>query len=269
MSKTVLITGCSTGIGRACVEKFQKEGWNVVATMRSPEKERELQKLDRVAVFGLDVTDDASVKAAVKAAFDKFGTIDAVINNAGYGAVGPVEFATDAQIERQYSTNVTGPLRVMRAVIPHFRKRGDGVIVNITSIGGRVGFPLNSLYCGTKFALEGITEAMQYELAPFGVRVKLVEPGGVVTEFVNNLDMMLSPENDAYNGFIQKVTAGFSKGRENYSTPKKIAGVIYEAATDSSARLRYPAGDDAVVLMGARSQAPDDAIFAGVKARFE
>jgi NAD(P)-dependent dehydrogenase (short-subunit alcohol dehydrogenase family) len=269
MSNTVLVTGSSTGIGRACVEKFQAEGWNVAATMRTPGKETSLQKLDRVAVLPLDVTNDASVRAAVKATLDKFGAIDAVINNAGYGAVGPVEFCTDAQIERQYSTNVAGPLRVMRAVLPHMRARRAGVIVNITSIGGRVGFPLNSLYCGTKFALEGITEAMQYEVAAFGVRVKLVEPGGVSTEFVNNLDMMVSADTDAYNAFIQKVTAGFAKGRENYSTPAKIAGVIFDATLDPSRRLRYPAGDDAVALMAARSQAPDELIFKTVQSRFD
>jgi NAD(P)-dependent dehydrogenase (short-subunit alcohol dehydrogenase family) len=128
---------------------------------------------------------------------------------------------------------------------------------------------LNALYCGSKFALEGISESAQYELAPFGIRVKLVEPGGVTTEFVNNLDMMLSPTNDAYSAFIQRVTAGFGKGRENYSTPAKIAGVIFAATTDDSPRLRYPAGDDAVALMGARSQAPDEVIFKNVMTRFE
>jgi len=183
MNKTVLITGCSTGIGRACVEKFANEDWKVSATMRKTEKGKDLAKRNNVAVFAIDVTDENSVNTGVTMTIEKFGKINAVINNAAYSEFGPIEFATDAIIERQYSTNVAGPIRVMRAVLPQMRKQGGGVIVNITSGAGRIGFPLTSLYCGTKFAIEGITESIQYELRPFGIRVKILTPAKILFKF--------------------------------------------------------------------------------------
>src|SRR5262245_7714164 len=166
MSKTILITGASSGIGKATAKYFQKKGWNVVATMRRPEKEQELTALDRVLVVRLDVQDPASIVSAVKAAIERFGKIDVLLNNAGYGAYGPLEATPMEKIRRQFDVNVIGLLETTKALLPQFRANRDGVIVNISSIGGRITFPLGTLYHGTKFAVEGLSEALSWEMEP-------------------------------------------------------------------------------------------------------
>jgi NAD(P)-dependent dehydrogenase (short-subunit alcohol dehydrogenase family) len=181
--KTVFITGASTGIGRAAVDFFRDKGWNVAATMRTPSDHADLPS-ERVRAFELDVTDPATIKPAVDQALHAFGKIDVLVNNAGYGAFGPFEAATNDQIERQYATNVTGLMFVTREFVPHFREQKSGVIVNISSVAGRATFPFYSLYHGTKWAVEGFSESLNFELAPFGIRVKLVEPGVIKTDFV-------------------------------------------------------------------------------------
>ena len=181
--KTILITGASSGIGLATAKHFQAAGWNVVATMRNPDSVPELQSLDRLIVLPLDVTDLSSIQAAVNATLEQFGSLDVLLNNAGYGLVGPMEAVTPAQLERQFATNVYGPIYTMQACLPHFRERKAGLIMNVTSVGGRLALPFNSLYHGTKFALEGLSESLALELAPHGIQVKLIEPGGVRTDF--------------------------------------------------------------------------------------
>ena len=181
-AKTILITGASSGIGRDAARRFQSEGWNVVATMRTPENGAELGQLERTLVTRLDVTDPASIASAVAEAIERFGRIDVRVNNAGYGAYGPLEAFSMDGIRRQFDTNVIGLLAVTKAVLPHMRVQGQGTVVNISSIGGKMTFPLGALYHGTKFAVEGISEALHYELEPLGVRVKLVEPGAIATD---------------------------------------------------------------------------------------
>src|SRR5262249_51783053 len=183
MSKTILITGASSGIGKATAKYFQQKGWNVVATMRTPEKEQELTSLDRVLVVRLDVQDAASIGRAVKAGIERFRKIDVLLNNAGYGAFGPLEATPMEKIRRQFDVNLIGLLETTKALLPHFRANRDGVIINISSIGGRMTFPLGTLYRGTKFAVEGVSEALSFEMAAIGVRVKIVEPGAIKTDF--------------------------------------------------------------------------------------
>ena len=175
MKKTVLITGSSSGIGRAAAKLFQKKGWNVAATMRSPQKEKELTNLENVICPQLDVMKVETIRQAVEETKQKFGEINAVVNNAGYGLVGPFEAATQEQIQRQFSTNVFGLMNVTGEVIPYFRERKQGIIANIASIGGRVTFPLYSLYHGTKWAVEGFSESLQHELKPFNIKIKIIE----------------------------------------------------------------------------------------------
>ena len=171
MAQTVLITGSSSGIGRAAAELFQEQGWQVAAIMRSPSKAGDLEGRDGLLVFRLDVTDQDTIDQAIAAAIERFGSIDVVVNNAGYAAFGPFEAASEEQIQRQFDTNIYGVLRVIRTALPHLRKQRSGTLINISSIGGRVGIPLNTLYHATKFALEGFTESLHYELEPFGVKV--------------------------------------------------------------------------------------------------
>jgi NADP-dependent 3-hydroxy acid dehydrogenase YdfG len=183
MNKTILITGSSSGIGKATAKLFHEKGWNVVATMRRPESESELNKLDRVLVTRLDVIDLESIQAAVKQGLDRFGKIDVLLNNAGFGVFGPLEATPLEKIREQFETNVLGLLATTKVLLPIFRANREGMIINVSSVGGKITFPLGSLYHGTKFAIEGISEALSFEMAEIGVKVKIVEPGAVRTNF--------------------------------------------------------------------------------------
>jgi NAD(P)-dependent dehydrogenase (short-subunit alcohol dehydrogenase family) len=180
MAKVVLITGCSAGIGRLAAQLFAARGWNVAATARHPEE----ISLDNVAALRLDVNDEASIASAVAGTVDRFGTIDVLVNNAGYGLFGPLEGATAAEFEAQIRTNLLGAVSVIRHVLPGMRARRSGVIVNVSSLAGRLATPFMSSYNASKFALEGLSESLRYELSLHGIRVKLVEPGHFKTGFV-------------------------------------------------------------------------------------
>ena len=211
MSRTVLITGCSSGIGRATATLFQAKGWNVAATMRNPDAAAELAGLDNVQVARLDVTDSKSIEAAVAGAIERFGGIDVLVNNAGYGAYGALEVTPRERIMRQLETNVVGVMETIKAVTPHFRSRKGGTIVNVSSVGGRTGGPLGSLYHASKFAVEGLSEALCFEMAAIGVRVKLVEPGLVATDFNGrSIEISNEPAVEEYQGIIRTMLSGTS-----------------------------------------------------------
>ena len=257
--KTILITGASSGIGLASAQRFQAEGWNVAATMRNPAHPTPLQGLANLALLRMDVTERASIDAAVAATIEQFGGLDVLLNNAGYGLAGPLEALTPEQLERQFATNVYGPIYTTQACLPHFRAQGEGVIINVTSIGGRLVFPYFTAYHGTKFALEGLSESLAFELAPLGIRVKLVEPGGVKTDFAGrSLDRA---QHEAYADSMKRVFAAFAdpERAQNYSEPTATAAVIFQAATDGTAQLRYLAGADAIAMAAARAQTTDEA----------
>jgi len=260
MKKTILITGSSTGIGRSTALKFQSEGWNVIATMRSPEKEEELTSLDNVLVTRLDVQDGATINSAIKEGIEKFGKIDVVLNNAGYGLMGTFESASRESVARQFDVNVFGLFDVTRAVLPHFRQNKSGLFINISSIGGRMTFPLMPLYHATKFAVEGFSESLHYEMQPLGIGVKVVEPGGVATDFGGrSLEYQHNEELTEYNEFVTTTMEAFGKAfdADTVSTPEVIANVIYTAATDNTPTLRYRAGVDANQLLSARDTMND------------
>ena len=256
MPQTVFITGTSTGIGASAVRLFARHGWQVAATMRNPADAR-FGDLPNVRVYALDVTDAAAAPRAIAQAHADFGGLDVLINNAGYGLVGPFEAATDAQIQQQFATNVFGVFAVTRAALPLLRAQHSGVIINVTSVGGRTAFPMNSLYHATKFGLDGFSESLWYELAPFGIHVKVVAPGGVATDFATrSLHMTIDPAADAspYAGQVRSVLAAFNERGGAASTPEQIAEVLYTAATDGTSQLRYIAGADAQGILGAKSQ---------------
>jgi NAD(P)-dependent dehydrogenase (short-subunit alcohol dehydrogenase family) len=268
MTKTVLITGTSSGIGRATAIHFQKQGWNVIATMRSPEKETELGTLENVLVTRLDVTDISSIEAAVQAGIACFGRINALVNNAGFGAYGPLEATDLEKIRREFDTNVIGGLATTKAVLPHLRKNRAGVIVNISSVGGRFAYPLGTLYHGSKFAVEGYSEALSYEAAAVGVRVKIIEPGMVNTRFGEAVEFSNDPSLSEYQDLTHKLQVGFQKAQENSSSPEDVAKVVYEAATDGTDQLRYQAGKDAKAVIAARENQDDATFQAGLRNEF-
>ena len=261
MSKTILITGASSGIGKATARYFQEQDWSVVATMRSPDKEQELWALDNVLVTRLDVLDPASIGSAIDAGIARFGKIDVLLNNAGYGAFGPLEATPLEKIRRQFDVNVIGLLETTRALLPHFRANRSGVIVNISSVGGRITFPFGALYHGTKFAVEGLSEALSWEMEAIGVQVKIVERGAIRTDFVSrSLDFSNDERMVEYQPLVKKAQALFGSLMIAASDPSVVARTIYEAATDGTSQLRYTAGEDAKQLMAERKRA-DDATF--------
>jgi NAD(P)-dependent dehydrogenase (short-subunit alcohol dehydrogenase family) len=269
MSKTILITGASSGIGRETAKYFQAKGWNVVATMRSPENETELTGLENVLVTRLDVQDSASIEGAVAAGIDRFGKIDVLLNNAGYGAYGPLEATPMEKVRRQFDVNVIGLLETTKAVLPHFRTNQDGTIINVSSMGGKVTFPLGSLYHGTKFAVEGISETLSYELEPAGVRVKIVEPGIIKTDFGGrSLDLSNDESMTEYQGVIQALFATLGNSDEAGSEPGLVAEIIYQAATDETGQMRYIAGPDAEQIIAFRKASDDEEYLAGIKTQF-
>lgn len=269
MTKTILITGASSGIGRATARHFHTHGWNVIATMRAPERESELNWLDRVLVTRLDVEDASSIEKAVEAGLDRFGRIDVLMNNAGFGAYGPLEATTLETIRRQFEVNVIGLLATTKAVLPHFRANRSGVIVNISSIGGRMAFPLGALYHGSKFAVEGLSESLQHELAPLGIRVKIIEPGMIRTDFGGrSFALSNEPAIAEYQPSVGALFEAMGPLMASGSEPELVAEVVYAAATDGSDQLRYEAGADAVEILARRRTADDAAFFADIKAQF-
>jgi short-subunit dehydrogenase len=200
--KTIVITGASSGIGKASVKYFAEKGWNVAATMRAPEKETELSEIENVKIFELDVAKQETIDQVYENILKEFGEVDALLNNAGYAVSGPFELSTDEQIRKEFDVNVFGLFNTTRTFLKHFREKRKGVIVNISSMGGKITFPLISTYHSTKFAVEGFTESLSYELDALGIKVKLVEPENIATDFSGRpLDVAKSETITDYNEY--------------------------------------------------------------------
>jgi NAD(P)-dependent dehydrogenase (short-subunit alcohol dehydrogenase family) len=264
MMKTIFITGASTGLGKATAKLFQNRGWNVIATMRNPEKESELNLLENVILLPLDVTNLNEIQSTVQKAI--VHGVDVVFNNAGYGLIGPLEALSDEQITKQLDTNLLGIIRVTKAFIPYFREKKSGVFISTTSIGGLVAFPFGSTYHATKWALEGWSESMWFELGKFEINVKTVSPGGIKTDFIGrSLDFASTPD---YESLIATMMDNTEKMMETASAPEQIAEVVYEAATDGKSQLRYVAGEDAKNIYKMRLENGDEAFMQYMKESF-
>ena len=256
MEKVVLITGASSGIGLETAKLFQIKNWKVAATMRTPEKAADLQKIADIECFRLDVTDVDSIKAAIAATIEKFGRIDAVINNAGYAVVGPFEAAEQSEIERQINTNVYGVMNVCREILPYFREQKRGIIVNVASMGGRITFPLYSIYHASKWALEGFSEALQYEVKDFGIKIKIIEPGPIKTDFYERSMSISKKEGlNAYDNLVARTMPNLQYAGETGPDGSVVAETIYKAITDDSWKMRYPVNSRLILL--ARRLLPD------------
>lgn len=254
MTKTIFITGASAGIGKATAKLFAEKGWNVIATMRKPENEKELSLLNNVTLLPLDVIDQQQIKETTQKALS-LGDIDVVFNNAGYALLGVLEAITDEQLVAQMETNFFGVVRVTQAFIPYFREKGTGLFITTGSSAGLMGFPVSSMYDASKWALEGWSESLSYELGEIGVGIKTIEPGLVATEIGDRSVMVSHP---AYESLMNKFMGAIAHG-ENTTTAEQIAEVVYGAATDGTDMLRYVCGDDAKHLYAQRLAEGDEA----------
>jgi len=266
MQKTIFITGASAGLGKSTAKLFQSKGWKVIATMRKPENETELTKLENVTILKLDITDNTQIEDTVQKVIQQY-TVDVVLNNAGYGLIGVLEALTDEQITRQIDTNLLGVIRVTKAFIPHFREKKNGTFINVTSMFGLIGYPTCSVYSATKFAIDGFSESLAYDLDQFGVKVKIIAPGGIQTDFAGrSLD---GGQHEAYQKLMEKVSEGYSaESISNYATPESIANVIYDASTDNKKQLRYIAGTDAISLYTEREKIGAEAQYHKIQKMF-
>jgi NADP-dependent 3-hydroxy acid dehydrogenase YdfG len=246
MSKTILITGASTGIGKLTAIFFAEKGWNVAATMRTTDKGKDLLKFPNLKIFALDVMDETSIKKAIEDSISEFGTIDVLFNNAGYGLVGAFEAMSQEQIKKQFDTNVFGVMNVTKAILPHFRAKKNGMIINTTSMGGLITFPLYSVYHSTKWALEGFMESLQFELKQFNIKVKNVEPGAIKTEFENAIDFVSTKE---YDNYAQRAHRNMLDTYKTAPTGEVVAKKVWQAANDNSYRLRYAVGGQGPILL--------------------
>ncbi len=247
MKQTIFITGASSGLGKATAKLFHAKGWHVIATMRNPGNERELTKLENVTVLKLDVTWPEQIEASVNKVI-KEHSVDVVLNNAGYGLIGALEATSDEQIVRQIDTNLLGVIRVTKAFIPYFRENKKGLFITTTSIGGLLTFPFDSLYQATKWALEGWSESLSFELALHNIGIKTIAPGGIKTDFAGaSMDVAKHP---AYENGLQKLFDLLNPN--NFEPVEWIADVVYEAATDGKKQLRYVAGEFANQLYNRR-----------------
>lgn len=235
--------------------------------MRNPDKETELNKLSGVVVLPLDVTNPQQIKSVAEKVV-AMGGVDVVFNNAGYGMAGPLEGLTDEQIIRMVNTNLLGAIRTTKAFIPYFREKRAGLFINTTSIGGLMTVPFNSMYHATKWALEGWSESMAFELNQFGIGLKIVEPGGMKTDFfTRSFD---TGRHQAYDKLVDKVMSTITdpKQMETYSSPGQIAEAVYEAASDGKDQLRYLAGADAKATIAMRMQMGDEAFRKAINQQF-
>ena len=236
--KTVLLTGASSGIGEAAAQYFLSRGWRVAATARNPEMLGAWKHAENVIPLPLDVTSSGSVQTAIANALQRLGSLDVLVNNAGVGSAGPLEAIPLSDVEQHFQTNFFGPVRMIQEVVPIFREQKHGVIVNVSSIVGRFGVPFISPYCAGKFAMEGLSESLYYELRPFNIRIKLVEPGGIKTKF-----RQVFAQHNAYEPDLSAVDQCMresSVGDSRLPGPESVAETIFKAATDGSEKLRYP-----------------------------
>jgi NAD(P)-dependent dehydrogenase (short-subunit alcohol dehydrogenase family) len=267
--KVALVTGSSSGIGYETSLALARDGFLTFATMRNLNKAEDINSATTkenlpIRIKQLDVTDDVSVKNAVEAiSSETGGRIDVLVNNAGYGLNGAFEDLAMDEIKAQYETNVFGLIRTTQALLPIMRKQKSGIIVNISSGAGRFGFPGGSAYVSTKFAVEGLSESLSYEVEPFGIRVVIVEPGVIRTNFGNGLVIAKKSQdpNSPYSYIMQKMSSGFEELMKNSSSPDLVAKVVLDAAKNENPNLRYLAGNDVEQWLRSKRNMSDEEFY--------
>jgi NAD(P)-dependent dehydrogenase (short-subunit alcohol dehydrogenase family) len=265
-NKVAIVTGSATGIGYETAIHLARNGFHTYASMRNLQKANgiiEIAKTENLplSVIELDVTDDISITKAIDTVINETGRVDVLVNNAGYGLIGSLGDMSIEELKAQYETNVFGAFRVTKAVLPHMRKQYGGSIINISSIAGRIALPLYSAYVSTKFAIEGLSESMAYELEPFGIKVAIIEPGAIKTNFRREQAAKGSSEDSPYSSMMQSPSKAIEKMLKRRLYPEEVAKTIVQAIEDSKPKLRYIVGKDAEELIELRRQSSDEELF--------
>ncbi|WP_068475710.1 SDR family oxidoreductase [Saccharicrinis aurantiacus] len=263
--KTVLITGCSSGFGRLTAKLFQKQGWNVVATVLPHEEETELNQFSNLLVTKLDVTNQQSISETVSAAVEKFGSINVLVNNAGIAGFGVFEQWEEKDINAQFEVNVMGTMRVTKEVLPYMRKQGEGVIINLSSLAGLFGSPFSSVYSAAKYAIEGFTDSLAMEYAPFNIKVKCIAPGSYNTNLVSSINLKnLENGDEQIRKYSLKMSEKMNENIENLrsqgngeSDPQEVANKIYLCATEETP-VHNVSGDDAEAMRNMLKTMPEN-----------
>ena len=270
--KVSIVTGRSSGIGLETVLTLARNGYFTYATMRNPEKDAPIKNALKkenlpIKVIQLDVIDDESLKNAIDHVTSEAGRIDVLVNNAGYGLVGALEELSMEEIKTQYETNLFGLVRVIQAVLPTMRKQRSGRILNLSSGAGLFGYPGGSAYVSRKFAVEGLSESMAYELEPFGIRVILIEPGFVQTNFANSMVIAKKAQDPTspYSQMMQRIAASSSELAKSGSSADLVANVILDAATNPNPRLRYLVGKDVEAWAASKKSMDESEFFNMIK----
>lgn len=263
--KVAVVTGSSSGIGHEIALILARNGFRTYATMRDLQKNSKLKSIKEaenlpLEFVQLDVTDGNSVSVAVQTIYDNTGRIDILVNNAGYGLTGALEDLSIDEIKTQFETNFYGLIRTTQSILPIMRKQESGIIVNISSGAGRFGYPMGSAYVSTKFAVEGLSESLSYEVEPFGIRVILVEPGMIKTNF-SNASFIAKKSTDPtspYAPLMKSMEKSISQLHENASSPQLVANITYDAMTSDKPKLRYLAGKDVEQWVAAQKKMSDE-----------
>jgi short-subunit dehydrogenase len=254
MKRVVIITGASRGFGELIAKKFQKENYQVIATMRNIDSSPSLKKLDNVDIKRLDVTVKSEIKSVIDYTIEKYGRIDILINNAGYGAFGFLEEASDEEIKNQFNVNFFGLIDCIRGVVPQMRKQKNGKIINISSIAGRFGLPFTSLYNSSKFAVEGLTECLHYELSLFGIDIKTVAPGSFRTGFHDSVNFTESEKKEELNDVREKLKRALEEGIKNeppfpfgYGKSDDVANFVFKKSITKSKVSNFIGRDTKII----------------------
>ena len=263
MEKVAVITGASSGIGFETALALAREGYHTYATMRDITKSDKIKEIEKkeslkIDVLELDVDNEDSAKTAIQQILDQKQRIDVLVNNAGWGLWGCVEDVSVDEFRAQFETNFFSIIRLIQEVGPTMRKQGSGTIVNVSSVAGRIGFPASPAYISSKFALEGLSESLRLEMAPFGVNVVIIEPGVIKTNFLNPMKLAKRSESDtAYRDITVKVTSGVKMMAEMGTHPKEVADTIVKAIKNENPLPRYIVGNDALMFLEARKNKTD------------
>ncbi|MGQ0795260.1 MAG: SDR family oxidoreductase [Nitrosopumilaceae archaeon] len=261
MERTAIVTGCSSGIGFETALALARDGYHTYATMRNIAKGDQIKEIAKkenlkLEVLELDVDKDQSVQSAISKIMKERNSIDVLVNNAGYGLFGCLEDLSMDDLKAQFETNFFGVVRTTQAVIPIMRKQKSGIIVNVSSVAGRIGFPVSPAYISSKFALEGLSESMRYELSPFGIKTIIIEPGVIKTNFMTSTKKSTKSDS-AYKEITDKVIMGISMMAEMGTHPQEVGKTIIKAIKSENPLPRYAVGNDAVMFLEAKKSKTD------------